>query len=279
MPDLELATGEALYYQYAAPKSKGKTFVFINALTGSTDMWSGAICQDLQDAGFGTLCFNFRGQVGSRFGDQTELTPDLVVDDLTSLMARINPPGPILVGLSIGGLFGAQAWLAGDGAVAGACGMVLINTLRKPGLRLDWINQAMVRLARTGGTRLVMMANMAGIASPALLTKMWDSSFDEAPFEAPPQTDGLLRLMIGSLQTNWDFAYEKLDLPVLILTGKHDRVFRQDDDIAELKARIPAAQEIIYHEAGHLIPLESPDRFTDDLARFAESCGDLPPAG
>lgn len=283
MPDLQLSAGEALYYEYAAPGSEGKTFVFINALTGSTDMWSGAICQSLQDAGFGTLCFNFRGQAGTRFDDKTDLTPDLIVSDLASLMARIDPPNPILVGLSIGGLFGAQAYLASARVSAGvnarvsACGMVLINTLRKPGRRLDWINQAMVRLARVGGTRLVMMANMPNIATPALLDKMWDASFGDAPFETPPQTDGLLRLMIGSLQTNWDLPYEKLDLPVLILTGKYDRVFRVDADISDLKARIPAPQEIIYHEAGHLIPLESPTRFTEDLLRFAANCSDQPP--
>ena len=122
-------------------------------------------------------------------------------------------PSVILVGLSIGGLFAAQAYLAG----ADASGLVLINTLRKPNLRLDWINQAMVRLARIGGGRLVMTANMPGLASPELMAKMWDASFSEDPYEAPAETDGLLRLMEGSLETDWDFPYEKLDQLVIEL--------------------------------------------------------------
>jgi pimeloyl-ACP methyl ester carboxylesterase len=223
----------------------------------------------LQAAGFGTLCYNFRGQIDTTFADDTDLTPDLIVDDLGRLMVEINPPSPILVGLSIGGLFAAQAYLGGTQA----CGLVLINTLRKPGQRLDWINQAMVRLAKLGGGRLVMLANMPTIASPDLLAKMWDISFSDEPYEQPVESDGLLRLMIGSLQTDWDIAYEKLNLPVLILTGKYDRVFRIDADINELKARIPEAEEKIYHDAGHLIPLENPDKFTDDLLMFATRCG------
>ncbi len=269
MSELELSAGEKLYYEYIAPSSETKTFVFVNALTGNTGMWSGAICQSLQAAGFGTLVYNFRGQIDTTFADETDLTPDLIVKDIGQLMARINPPSPILVGLSIGGLFAAQAYLAG----VEACGMVLINTLRKPGQRLDWINQAMVQLAKIGGGRLVMTANMPTIASPDLLAKMWDATFTNAPYEAPPKADGLLRLMIGSLQTEWDFAYEKLDLPVLILTGKYDRVFRIDDDIKELKAHIGDVDEKTYHDAGHLIPLENPAKFSNDLLNFAVRCG------
>ncbi len=52
--------------------------------------------------------------------------------------------------------------------------------------------------------------------------------------------------------------------------GRHDRVFRIDADIAELKARIPHARENVYPDAGHLIPVERPERFTRDLIAFAD---------
>ena len=265
MAKLAISQGEALYYEYVPPGDRAQTFVFVNALTGSTEMWTGDICPRLQAAGYGTLCWNFRGQAKTEFADDTALTPALIVEDLCRLMDEIRPPAPILVGLSIGGLFAAQAHLAG----AEAAGLVLINTLRKPNLRLDWINQAMVRLARIGGGRLVMTANMPGLASPELLAKMWDATFSDDPYEAPPTSDGLLRLMEGSLETDWDFPYDKLDCPALLLTGAHDRVFRIEDDVAELKARIPDAEEIVYPQAGHLIPLEAPEGFCADLDGFA----------
>ncbi len=52
--------------------------------------------------------------------------------------------------------------------------------------------------------------------------------------------------------------------------ARHDRVFRIDADVAELKARIPSARETVYPDAGHLIPVERPKRFTRDLIAFAE---------
>jgi len=268
MTMLNLFAGEALYYEYTAPAADGKTYVFVNALTGNTGMWSGAICEHLQAAGHGTLCYNFRGQENTEFGNATALTPGLIVEDLCRLMTELAPPSPILVGLSIGGLFAAQAYLAG----AAASGLVLINTLRKPSQRLNWINQSMVRLARLGGGRLVMTANMPVIASPELMAQMWDTTFSDDPYEAPDENDGLFRLMEGSLETDWDFPYEKLDLPALLLTGDYDRVFRIDADVAELAARISNATEIRYGDAGHLIPLEAPERFVGDLLAFAPAC-------
>jgi len=265
MSNLQIASGESLYYDYVAPASTRQTFIFVNALTGNTQMWSGEICRQLQAAGHGTLCYNFRGQVDTTFADDTALTPELIVQDLCRLLQATAPPGPILVGLSIGGLFAAQAYLAG----AGVDGLVLINTLRKPNQRLAWINQSMLRLARIGGGRLVMTANLPVLAAPALLARMWEETFSDDPYAAPPETDGLLRLMSGSLATDWDIAYEKLDRPVLLLTGRYDKVFRIDADIAELKARIPRAEEIVYADAGHLIPLEDPLRLSADLLAFA----------
>ena len=268
MSTLQISTGEELYYEYTEPTSTPKTFVFVNALTGSTGMWSGHICERLQSAGYGTLCYNFRGQQDTVFGDETDLTPSLIVTDLCLLLSKLKPPSPVLVGLSIGGLFAAQAYLAGSNA----CGLVLINTLRKPSQRLDWINRSMVRLAKIGGGRLVMTANMPVIATPDLLAEMWETTFSDEPYEAPGKTDGLFRLMVGSLDADWNVPYEMLDLPVLLLTGAYDRLFRIDTDISELKARIPNVKETVYSDAGHLIPVEKPDQFCDSLLDFILRC-------
>ena len=270
MARLEIAPGESLYYEYAeasGPSARGMTFVFVNALTGNTGMWQGGIAPALRDAGFGTLCYNFRGQAETGFGDGTELTPALVVHDLNRLLDHLAPPRPVPVGLSIGGLFAAQAELAAPRAA----GLVLINTLRKPSRRLAWIGRAMVELARLGGSRLVMAANLPMIAGPELLAKLWDTSFAEEPFAPLDANDGLFRLMAGSLATDWDFPYQRLGPKVLLMTGHYDRVFRIDADIAELKARIPEVREIVYPDAGHLIPVERPERFTRDLIAFAET--------
>ena len=268
MSEFNLTPSETLYYEFVAPKQGMKTYIFVNALTGNTEMWSRTICKDLQTVGYGTLCFNFRGQVNTVFADATQLAPNLIVEDICALIENLKPPSPILVGLSIGGLFAAQSYLAGCHAI----GLVLINTLRKPSQRLDWINRAMVDLARIGGSGLVMKANLPVIASPSMMASLWDTTFNDAPLSPPPTNDGLFRLMEGSLTTDWDFPYEKLQIPVLILTGEYDRLFRINSDIEELKGRIASVTEKRYPNAGHLIPLEEPSEFIKDLLDFADGC-------
>ncbi|MGH8707700.1 MAG: alpha/beta fold hydrolase [Burkholderiales bacterium] len=266
MPHLELAPGEALYYEYDAPGAAGATFVFVNALTGNTSTWQHAdIGPCLRAAGYGTLAWNFRGQAETRFGAQTALTPKLVVEDLQRVVAHARPPRPIVVGLSIGGLFAAQAVHAGMSAAA----LVLVNTLRKPGARLEWINQATVALARAGGTRLVMEANLAQLVNPEQLAAMRPGVFGAEPYQPMDRADGLYRLLEGSLATDWNFPWDGLKLPVLSMTGLHDRLFYVARDVEELGARIAGLQRVEFADAGHLIPIERPQAFARALLEFA----------
>ena len=71
MPQLDIADGESLYYEYAAPGAAGKTVVFVNALTGNAAMWKASIGPALRAAGYGTLVYNFRGQAESRTAPTT----------------------------------------------------------------------------------------------------------------------------------------------------------------------------------------------------------------
>ena len=266
MSRLDIAAGESLHYEYAAPGAAGKTFVFVNALTGNTGTWQHPeIGPRLRAAGYGTLAWNFRGQVDTTFAPGTALTPRLIVEDLKRVVDHVQPPKPVLVGLSIGGLFAAQGILAG----IDAAGLVLINTLRKPGARLQWINEAMVAMARAGGSRLLMTANLPMLVNPEQLVAMRPSIMTGDAFAPMGPADGLMRLMEGSLETGWDFPYERLSLPVLIMTGLHDRVFRIDKDVAELAARIPKRRELVFSDAGHLIPVERPEKFSAALLEFA----------
>jgi 3-oxoadipate enol-lactonase len=265
MPRLDIAPGESLHYEYDAPGAQRRTFVFVNALTGNTGTWQHPdIGPRLRAAGYGTLAWNFRGQAQTSFAPTTRLTPRLVVEDLVRLVERLQPPLPILVGLSIGGLFAAQSVLAGVESI----GLVLINTLRKPGPRLQWINEAMVAMARAGGSRLLMTANLPMLVNPEQLVAMRPSIMTGEAFTPMDPADGLMRLMEGSLETDWDFPYERLRMPVLLMTGLHDRVFRVEKDVTDLAARIPKRREMVFADAGHLVPVERPEKFGQALLEF-----------
>lgn len=268
MPHLDIAEGESLYYEYEAPKNDGHTFVFVNALTGNTGMWqTDAIGPRLRAAGYGTLCYNFRGQAESRTALTTRPTPTQIVEDLSSIVADVAPPRPILVGLSIGGLFSAQAHHAGTPAE----GIVLINTLRKPTQRLNWINTAMAQGVAHGGFRLIMSLSLPMLVNPDKLAEMRDGVLTGEPFEPIDPSDGGYRLMVESVATDWDFPWESLECPVLVQTGLHDRVFLVPEDVDALSSRIPNVRREDFADAGHLIPAERPEAFTASLIDFARS--------
>lgn len=268
MPHLEIAEGESLYYEHQAPADDGgKTFVFVNALTGSYTMWEAEIGPKLRADGHGTLVYNFRGQVESRTAPATKPTPTQIVDDLHRLCGELKPARAVLVGLSIGGLFAAQAYAKGTAAD----GIVLINTLRKPTERLAWINTAMAHAAAAGGFRLIMEMTLPMLVNPEQLAKMRADVQTGAPFEPVDPSDGGFRLMQESVATDWDFPWETLDIPAQILVGLHDRVFYVAEDVDELAARIPTTSRVDFPDAGHLIPMERPAAFADALLDFAQT--------
>jgi len=147
MPELPLGPRDCLFYEYTEPnKAAGCTFVFFNALTGDISGWEDVIGPMVREKGHGTLVYNMRGQSYSRFSKGLRLDAGLVVEDAGRLLEQVKPVRPVFVGLSIGGLFAIQAWLAG----AESLGIVLINTLRRNGPRLQWIGDALVRGGRSG---------------------------------------------------------------------------------------------------------------------------------
>ncbi len=149
-------------------------------------------------------------------------------------------------------------------------GLVLINTLRKNNSRLKWINETMVNVARYGGTSLLMDMNMPVIASPSFLDKMKPNALNPNNYKGLEENSWYFQIMKGSLTANWDIDWSKIDLPVLIMTGHHDKVFRIADDIDQIANSMKNVQRLEFPDCGHLIPLEKPKEFAFHLNEFAK---------
>ncbi len=268
MPVLELSPQSGLYYEHHAPTDAAATFVFFNALTGDTAAWEGVICPVLRDAGHGTLVYNMQGQTNSPFAPDTELSEKQIVADAVKLLAAVSPVRPILVGLSIGGLFASRVWLAGSQAI----GLVLINTLRREGPRLRWIGDALLRAVEVGGLPL-----FRDLFLPLLMNEGWlqknrpDFLQTDANYKALEPTSGHYKLLSeAGRNADWNIPYEQLTLPTLVITGLQDHVFLEKDVVETLFARIPDGRRIDMPAAGHLIPGEQPEALGEALLTFAK---------
>ena len=187
MPEYQIDSNNSLYYLHFPPaKEDLPTFVFVNALTGSTDHWEAVVAPGLRDQGFGTLSYNFRGQEKSSFDEELELTNALIVDDLVLLIESLRPSRPVLVGLSIGGLYAAQAYAR----ARQASGLVLLNTLREINPRIAWINDALPHYVATGGAALFMGLMMPLVDKPRFRRQAHAPIFWRAPMSRSTRTHG-----------------------------------------------------------------------------------------
>jgi 3-oxoadipate enol-lactonase len=266
VPTHRLGPNDALEFAHQLPAAQdGLTFVFFNALTGDAASWDAVIGPALRARGHGTLLWNFRGQPDSPFGDPGSIGAARIVADAAALLEAERPARPVYVGLSIGGLFAAQTHLAGQASIA----LLLINTLRRPGPRLEWINRAVLRAALSGGPRLIQ-----DLYLPLLTGSGWQranrANFlkDEAYVPLDPDS-GTARLLAAGIEADWDVPWERLDVPALVLSGLQDRVFFDAADVAALSARLPRAERTDLPDVGHLVSTERPQAVVDACLALA----------
>ena len=268
MTQLSISEGNAVFYDHTPPSAEqGVSFVFFNALTGDAGMWLNTIAPALQKAGHGTLAWNFRGQTNSPFTPGLALDDRLIVADAGRLLQALNPRRSVLVGLSIGGLFAAKTYLAGWPAT----GLVLINTLRRPGPRLAWLNDAALRCAEVGGLELIKDLFGALIFNEEWLAQNRPNAFREEPYTPLSPEHGHYRLLSDCRSADWDLPYEQLTLPTLIMTGLQDDMFLNPDDVEALSDRLQQAHRVNVADAGHMVPTERPQAFIDAVLDFVKS--------
>lgn len=266
MAVFEIGASDGLFYDHAPPAADGATFVFFNALTGDTGAWEAEIGPALREAGHGTLMWNFRGQKDSPFSSPDVITAKSIVEDGIKLIQAESPSLPVYVGLSIGGLFAARAHLGG----APCEGLLFINTLRKAGPRLDWTNRAAHRAALVGGGRLIQDLMLPHLTGPAWQVANSSNFLNDEPYEPLDPDSGAARLLAAGIEADWNVPYEKLTMPVTVLSGLQDHVFYNAGAVAELTKRLPNAEKIDINDIGHLVTMERPAAITRACLALAD---------
>lgn len=267
MSMLEIGPEEALYYEHAPPADPNKpTFVFVNPITGDTSLWTAQITPALNAAGYGTLVYDFRGQAQSRYAVDRKLDADLIVEDLKQIVGHAAPTRPVLVGLSIGGLYAARAALEG----LDVAGVVFINTLRRMTPRVAWMNDATKRVLEVGGPNLLKDLYFHLLVGEGFQAANRSGFLADQPDYTPLARDsGPYNLVTHMVETSWDVDWGAIRPPILSITGLQDRVFYDAAIVDELFAGLRDARRLDVAEAGHMLPAETPEPLIAALKDFA----------
>jgi pimeloyl-ACP methyl ester carboxylesterase len=113
--------------------------------------------------------------------------------------------------------------------------------------------------------------NMPVIASPRFLEQMKPKALNPNNYIGLEETSGIFKLMQGSLSANWDLDWSKINVPVLIMTGHHDKVFRVASDIDDIIKTMKNTKRIELEDCGHLIPIEKPKEFAGYINKFVKN--------
>lgn len=264
---IEIDEKNRIHLIHSKPSNDKHTFVFLNSMGATTDVWEDRIAPRLREQNYGTLSFDYRGQGKTVYGTDATLTPQEIVSDIVRVLEDQQPHRPILCGLSIGGLFGVRAIERGAQVEA----IALVNTLRKSNAQVEWVNTLEARLIAMGGMPLVLDVLRPVLSSVEQLEKVRQTHLLDKDYTPWPKDHPRLRLADGVNQADWNFPWETLALPTLVFTGLHDRLFRIQKDVDEILQRIPNSTLVEYPDGGHSLHSEFPDIFTADLISFAQN--------
>jgi 3-oxoadipate enol-lactonase len=267
MAYLNREPGTDLYYNHVPARAGFWTFAFMNSSGASAAVWEKEIVPALTARGYGTIVIDYRGQGQSRYTGSASFTQEEIVADATAVLDACRAKDLVLVGISIGGIHAARVWQGGVPCV----GMVLVNTLRKHAPVTSWLAELEYRLLEIGGPRLLHDVFRPVTVAPGELAQMRDQSLLDRPYEPAAPDLPRFRLQDGARRVNWDFPWQDLTCPVLVMTGMHDRLFRVQSHVDELAARIKDVTVADFADDGHALHTENPARFVEELDAFARS--------
>lgn len=257
------ANGIAMHCRIDGP-SDAPPVVFGHALATDVGMWQPQV--DAIGGRCRTIRLDFRGH-GQTSGAMDGYDFDTLAEDTAALIAALDL-GPVhYVGLSMGGVVGMKLALKYPELVSA---LVLSNTRSEVDEAFQRNCVARIEAAQHGG--------LASLVEPTM--RRW---FPE--HLATSQADELLQIRAAFVNTSLEayVAYcadlkrlditgdlGRLDMPVLLVGGKHDKT-TPPDVLGRIHDAINGSQLTIFDDCAHFPNIERPGLFNDALANFLES--------
>lgn len=238
----------------------GPVLVFVHHWGGSAGTWDGVV--DRLPPGQATVRFDQRG-----WGTSRTLPGPYHLDRLTDDLARVVEacaPGPfVLVGHSMGGK--VSQLLAARAAAARPAGVVLVAPAppEPPATVTEEYRQGLSHAYDSPETVRYALDHVL-TATPLPETVRATAVRDSLAAAPGAREEWPLRGIAQDITR----AVRRIDVPVTVLAGEHDRVEPPHVLREHLLPHIPHATPATVPGAGHLLPVERPDAVAAAIGDF-----------
>jgi pimeloyl-ACP methyl ester carboxylesterase len=201
-------------------------------------------------------------------GDGAPLTMARHADDVAALLDALGVDRAVVCGLSMGGYATLAFWHRHRERVRG---LVLADT--RAAADTDAVRErraARIALARSEGALAVADAEVASELGattrrthPALVHRVRDMMATVPVATLVAAQEGMLARADA---TAW---LGEIDVPTLLVVGDEDGI-TPVSELRAMQARIAGSELAVIEQAGHLSPVEQPERFDEAVTRFLE---------
>ncbi len=250
-----------LYYKEYSPE-KDEVIVFLHGFTLDQRMWEAEARFFSKD--YRVILLDMKGH-GQSDTPQTNYSRAHRVEDIVRFLDALNLNKVHLVGLSYGGTTGLGIALKYPERLKSLTLVATSAAGYSAGPKISKIDKIFKEKGiETGKNRWIETALLwykddKKNIKQLMTTMMAEHSY--IPWLDPNR---------GKYPREYDLEVaHKINLPILILVGEYDKIFLP---LAEqLHEKIPKSELKIYDKIGHMVNLEAPDKFHQDLEEFIQN--------
>ncbi len=259
---MPMATVDKKEYFYEE-KGSGFPVVFAHGLTFDRHMWTPQV--EALSGRYRCIAYDFLGHGASSVGEG-EYSLEDEAENLHALMAQWNASPAHLVGLSMGGMVGMRLALAHPEDVRS---LVLLDTSAEEEVeerRPQY--EAMAAAARANGPGSVVDAVAPFMFSPGFLQSQPEKMAQFRESFIASNADGLeYATKAVTRRTSVLERMSEIKAPTLVIVGGED-ISTTPDKAQRMVERIAGARLETIAGAGHMTPIEQPERISQLLAEF-----------
>jgi len=240
-----------------------KSIVFVHGFPFDHLMWQAQV-EELSKENF-CVTYDIRGLGESSVGDG-QFTMEMFVDDLGKLIDELKITQPVLCGLSMGGYISLRVMERIQNKFSG---LILCDTKSEADDNQGKLKRAAaVKQINTGDFENFIEAFVLNCFGEKFINKNnaeYRMVVERSKKNKPVGIKGCLLAMAG--RTDTTTSLQKIKLPTLIICGSEDKL-TPPNVMKPMAEQISNSEFILVSNAGHMTPIEYPQRVTSAIKEF-----------